>query len=159
MIFDEFGLRKLEIDLMLGKVPKEYEESYLSNVSAIADLLKKEEFQKRKAEEKKNIEFKTDRGILYHADCVEILPQIQSDTADLIFADPPFNLKKEYANGRSDDLTISEYINWSKQWLDECVRILKPGGSLYIYNIPKWCIYYAEYLSSKLCFKIGLQLI
>lgn len=153
IIFDEFGLRKLEIDLMLGKVPKEYEESYLSNVSAIADLLKKEEFQKRKAEEKKNIEFKTDRGILYHADCVEILPQIQSDTADLIFADPPFNLKKEYANGRSDDLTISEYINWSKQWLDECVRILKPGGSLYIYNIPKWCIYYAEYLSSKLCFQ------
>ena len=65
IIFDEFGLRKLEIDLMLGKVPKEYEESYLSNVSAIADLLKKEEFQKRKAEEKKNIEFKTDRGILY----------------------------------------------------------------------------------------------
>ena len=55
IIFDEFGLRKLEIDLMLGKVPKEYEESYLSNVSAIADLLKKEEFQKRKAEEKKNI--------------------------------------------------------------------------------------------------------
>ena len=153
IIFDEFGLRKLEIDLMLGKVPKEYEESYLSNVSAIADLLKKEEFQKRKAEEKKNTEFKTDRGILYHADCVEILPQIQSDTADLIFADPPFNLKKEYANGRSDDLTISEYINWSKQWLDECVRILKPGGSLYIYNIPKWCIYYAEYLSSKLCFQ------
>ena len=48
IIFDEFGLRKLEIDLMLGKVPKEYEESYLSNVSAIADLLKKEEFQKRK---------------------------------------------------------------------------------------------------------------
>lgn len=39
IIFDEFGLRKLEIDLMLGKVPKEYEESYLSNVSAIADLL------------------------------------------------------------------------------------------------------------------------
>lgn len=54
IIFDEFGLRKLEIDLMLGKVPKEYEESYLSNVSAIADLLKKEEFQKRKAEEKKH---------------------------------------------------------------------------------------------------------
>ena len=53
IIFDEFGLRKLEIDLMLGKVPKEYEESYLSNVSAIADLLKKEEFQKRKAEEKR----------------------------------------------------------------------------------------------------------
>lgn len=97
IIFDEFGLRKLEIDLMLGKVPKEYEESYLSNVSAIADLLKKEEFQKRKAEEKKNIEFKTDRGILYHADCVEILPQIQSDTADLIFADPPF-FDKNYIN-------------------------------------------------------------
>ncbi|SCI03010.1 Modification methylase BamHI [uncultured Clostridium sp.] len=71
----------------------------------------------------------------------------------MIFADPPFNLKKEYANGRSDNLSVSQYMEWSKKWLDECVRVLKPGGAIYIYNIPKWCIYYAEYLSSKLCFQ------
>ena len=64
------------------------------------------ETQKRKGRKKGKIEFKTNRGKLYHADCLEILPEIQDNTIDLIFADPPFNLKKEYANGRSDDLTI-----------------------------------------------------
>lgn len=153
IIFIEFGLTKLKIDLMLGNIPKEYEKSYLNNISEIANLLEKEKTEKRKSKKKSKIEFKTDRGKLYHADCLEILPQIQDNMVDLIFADPPFNLKKEYANGRSDDLTISEYINWSKKWLDECVRILKPGGSLYIYNIPKWCVYYATYLNSKLFFQ------
>ena len=106
IIFDEFELKKLEIDLMLGGIPKEYEKSYLNNISAIADLLRREETQKRKDRKKSKIEFKTNRGKLYHADCLEILPQIQDNTIDLVFADPPFNLKKEYANGRSDDLRI-----------------------------------------------------
>ena len=43
IIFDEFGLKRLEMDLMLGNIPKEYEESYLNNITMIADLLKKEE--------------------------------------------------------------------------------------------------------------------
>lgn len=110
IIFDEFELKRLEIDLMLGSIPKEYEKSYLNHISAIADLLKEEETQKRKGRKKGKIEFKTNRGKLYHADCLEILPQIQDNTIDLIFADPPFNLKKEYANGRSDDLTISKIV-------------------------------------------------
>lgn len=144
-------LSKLEIDLMLGNIPQEYEESYMDNVSAIAQMLSNNKTSRNKLEIK--IEFKTSKGRLYHADCLDVLPTIQSESVDLIFADPPFNLKKEYANGRNDDLSISQYINWSKLWLDECVRVLKPGGSLYIYNIPKWCIYYAEYLCSKLYFQ------
>ncbi|MCU6696969.1 DNA-methyltransferase [Laedolimicola ammoniilytica] len=131
--------------------PSEYEESYYEKVSVIASLLEKE--KKEEKVKKLKEEFKTQKGKLYHADCLEILPGIKSETVDLIFADPPFNLKKEYANGRSDNLSVSQYMEWSKKWLDECVRVLKPGGAIYIYNIPKWCIYYAEYLSSKLCFQ------
>ena len=153
IIYDQFGLTCLEIDLMLGNIPKEYEKSYLNSLSVIAGMLEKEKVQKRKGRKKSKIEFETNRGKLYHADCLDILPQIEEGTVDLIFADPPFNLKKEYANGRSDDLSISEYLNWSQKWIDECVIILKPGGSLYIYNIPKWCVYYGEYLNSKLCFQ------
>ena len=65
---------------MLGGIPKEYEKSYLNNISAIADLLRREETQKRKDRKKSKIEFKTNRGKLYHADCLEILPQIQDNT-------------------------------------------------------------------------------
>ena len=104
IIYDQFGLTCLEIDLMLGNIPKEYEKSYLNSLSVIAGMLEKEKVQKRKGRKKSKIEFETNRGKLYHADCLDILPQIEEGTVDLIFADPPFNLKKEYANGRSDDL-------------------------------------------------------
>lgn len=150
-LYKKFGISKLEIELLMGNISREYEESYYEKVSVIASLLEKE--KKEEKVKKLKEEFKTQKGKLYHADCLEILPGIKSETVDLIFADPPFNLKKEYANGRSDNLSVSQYMEWSKKWLDECVRVLKPGGAIYIYNIPKWCIYYAEYLSSKLCFQ------
>ena len=149
-ILAKLELSKLEVYLMLGQIPKEYEDSYLENIHSIAQKLtkKKERIDLRT----KQAQFKTPYGELYNADCMEILPNISDESIDLIFADPPFNLKKEYANGRSDNLSISQYMEWSKDWLNECVRILKPGGSIYIYNIPKWCVYYAEYLNSKLYF-------
>lgn len=145
------GLTKLELSLLLGEVPRGYEKSYFNNIANIAGLLTEEEC--RKAEVVVPPVLQTQKGCLYNADCLDILPNIESDSVDLIFADPPFNLKKEYANGRNDDLSVTEYIKWSKQWIDECIRILKPGGSIYIYNIPKWCVYYAEYMSKKLCFQ------
>ena len=86
------GLSKLEMNLMLGNVPKEYEESYLDNISVIPQLLTARESVNDN--KKANVEFQTAKGELYHADCLEILPLIQSESVDLIFADPPFNLKK-----------------------------------------------------------------
>lgn len=49
---------------------------------------------------------------------------------DCIFADPPFNLDKDYDVGVNDKKTQSEYISWCIEWLNECIRVLKPGGSL-----------------------------
>jgi DNA modification methylase len=31
-----------------------------------------------------------------------------------------------------------EHFQWCREWLTECVRVLKPGGSLFLYNPPKW---------------------
>ena len=47
---------------------------------------------------------------------------------------------------------MSRYINWTYQWLDECIRILKPGGRIFVYNIPKWSVYIAQHLSKTLTF-------
>ena len=71
---------------------------------------------------------------------------------DLVFADPPFNLGKTYDPGIDDNMTMSKYINWTYEWLDQCIRILKPGGRIFIYNIPKWCTYIASYLGEQLTF-------
>lgn len=79
-------------------------------------------------------------GTLFKGDCLEVFPMIQNSSIDTIFADPPFNLNKKYGKNSRDNLAESEYLEWCYQWIDECIRILKPGGALFIYNLPKWNI-------------------
>jgi len=79
----------------------------------------------------------TSKGALYQADCLDLLKMIKEDSIDCIFADPPFNLGKDYGTARIQDKFHSViYMNWTREWLDECVRILKPGGSMFIYHMP-----------------------
>lgn len=93
--------------------------------------------------------YQSEYGILYHEDCLKFLGIIPDSCADIVFADPPFNLGKDYGNGTSDMLNSSDYLAWSKQWLKESIRVLKPGGSLFIFNLPKWCIEYGAYLNQQ----------
>lgn len=70
-------------------------------------------------------------------DCREILPGLQADHArkvDLIFADPPFNWNVKYDTW-VDGLSRREYLRFTREWLDRCVVLLRPGGSFWI-NIP-----------------------
>ena len=78
-------------------------------------------------------------------DAIEIMRQIPDNYVDMAFADPPFNLKKQY-NSYRDNKTVEEYLNWSRLWLTEMVRITKPSGSIFVHNIPKWLIKFAGYL-------------
>ena len=91
--------------------------------------------------------FRSDLGQLYADDCLAILPQIREGVIDTVFADPPFNLGKKYGSKVNDSLSEAEYLDWCKRWLSECIRILKPGGSLFVYNLPKWNIPIGAFLS------------
>jgi len=82
----------------------------------------------------------TKLGKLYQGDCLQVLPKIESGTVDLVFADPPFNLKKDYGKGISDDRVAHDYLDWCGKWIDESVRTLKPGGAFFLYNLPAWNI-------------------
>lgn len=89
----------------------------------------------------------TDLGHLYAADCLHVLAGIKDEAINTIFADPPFNLAKDYGNGSDkDDLHRDEYLNWSYGWIDECVRVIKPGGSIFIYILPQWGFHFASHL-------------
>jgi site-specific DNA-methyltransferase (adenine-specific) len=153
IVLEYLKMNELELDLALGKVPNKYQEAFLHNIHSIS--LKLERSVKKEIVQACDIEpfFSTALGTLYNADCINVMTQMASDSVDLIFADPPFNLRKEYGNEIEDDLSKTDYINWCHSWLDECIRILKPGGSIYIYNLPKWCTYIAEYLNSYLTFR------
>ncbi len=74
-------------------------------------------------------QFEHPHGRLYQGDSIEWLASLTPESVDLIFADPPYNLKKaEWDNFESQEA----YINWSMQWIGPASRALKPTGSLYI---------------------------
>jgi len=91
-------------------------------------------------------DYVTSMGALFAHDCLKILPRIQDSVVDTVFADPPFNLGKQYRESTNDSLPVAQYVEWCKAWIKECVRVLKPGGSLFIYHLPRWNILIGTYL-------------
>ena len=85
-------------------------------------------------------------------DCLALLAQIPSNSVDLVFLDPPYNLEKAYAS-YDDNLGVEDYFSWCDQWLEQSVRVLKPSGSLLILNIPLASIRHALYLNARLTFQ------
>ena len=47
----------------------------------------------------------------------------------------------------NDDRSDGDYISWCKEWLSHCIRVLNPGGAIFIYNLPKWNIILGNYLT------------
>ncbi len=92
---------------------------------------------------------KTALGVVFNADCLKILPNIEDTSVDMIFADPPFNLDKQYGAKVNDNLSEKAYLMWCKSWLRECVRVLKQGGSLFVYNLPKWNVLLGSFLTEE----------
>ena len=86
---------------------------------------------------------------IYTADCVSFMKNMDKESVDLIIADPPYNLKKDFGNKSDQWIDIKEWLDWSKQWIDECVRILKPTGSIFIYGIHRYLCYIQCYLYEK----------
>jgi DNA modification methylase len=68
---------------------------------------------------------------IINGDCVEILSRVQEPFADLIFADPPFNIGYKY-DKYHDKKESANYIAWTKNWMAACKRVLKSNGSFYI---------------------------
>jgi site-specific DNA-methyltransferase (adenine-specific) len=64
-------------------------------------------------------------------DCIEVLSKVRKPFADLIFADPPFNIGYEY-DKYNDKQKRENYIAWTKKWMRVCKKVLKPHGSFYI---------------------------
>ncbi|MGD0090187.1 MAG: site-specific DNA-methyltransferase [Planctomycetota bacterium] len=68
-------------------------------------------------------------GKLFQGDSVEWLASLPSESVDLIFADPPYNIKKaEWDSFESQE----HYIQWSLRWIEPAARVLKPSGSMYV---------------------------
>jgi|YNPMSStandDraft_1061717.scaffolds.fasta_scaffold05932_2 site-specific DNA-methyltransferase (adenine-specific) len=89
---------------------------------------------------------------IIQGDCLDLFKKIPDNSVDVTFADPPFNLKKNYTS-YNDSLDFQAYLDWCEKWISEMVRVTKPTGSIFLHNIPKWLTFYASYLNRFAYFK------
>lgn len=100
----------------------------------------------------------TRRGFLFAADCLEVLANIRSESVDCVFADPPFNLGKDYKNGFGDKVSEFGYYEWCREWIFECCRILKPGGAFFLYALPELAVRFGGFMNERLSFRHWIAL-
>ncbi len=68
---------------------------------------------------------------VHQGDCLEGLAKIKTGSIDLVFADPPFNIGYEY-DVYDDRREAEHYLEWSKKWITEVARVLKPNGTFWL---------------------------
>lgn len=96
----------------------------------------------------KGIKDITDRII--SGDSLEIMRHLPKDSVDLIIADPPYNLDKDYNGMKFSRMSDSEYAEYTKSWVELAVPLLKDSGTMYvccdwrsssvIYDVLKGCL-------------------
>ncbi len=97
--------------------------------------------------------------MIFYGDSLQILSsEITSESVDLIFIDPPYNIGKKFSNFHDKWESDEEYAVWVYQLLDECIRILKPNGTLYMMASTQAMPYFDLYLRNKIVIQGGLVL-
>jgi len=88
----------------------------------------------------------SERGLFYNEDCIEgCKSHVPDGTVDLIITDPPYgiagdqlhqhyNRKEGYVLDGYIEVSADEYADFSLRWLEQAARILRPGGSLYVFS-------------------------
>lgn len=88
--------------------------------------------------------FKNKDFVLYHNDLFNVLEQLQNESVDMVFADPPYNLSNDGFSIHAGKMVSVNKGDWDKSkgfekdyefhvaWLGACRRVLKPGGTLWV---------------------------
>jgi site-specific DNA-methyltransferase (adenine-specific) len=149
-----------EIDVAVGCLPQGLETAMRNDpggfLRALAGLVPEKDRSASTAGSRSGITkplLTTALGNLYQADATGLMQQLPGESVDLFFADPPFNLKKDYGKAVDDALSQSQYLDWCIGWLEQAVRLLKQGGSLFLYNLPKWNLRLGAWLCRHLEFR------
>ena len=106
----------------------------------LINLLENKPTEKKKVEEEIKNEVITKQELelnkIYNDDCIVGMKKIKDESVDIIICDPPYNIGKDFGND-SDKQKMDDYLLWCDSWISECLRILKPQGTLYIYGFSE----------------------
>lgn len=87
---------------------------------------------------------------IYFGDAIEALNSVPDNSIDLIFADPPYNIGKNF-NGHIEKWENEEsYLEWCYKWLDLCIQKLKPNGSFYVMTATQFMPYFDIHIRKKI---------
>ena len=145
------GIDETELRLKLGVINNALLEVICKNAAEIHRLIG--EIPNNHVNSEYEQAFKTSYGTMFQGDCLSLMDNMEKESVDLIFADPPFNLNKDYESGINDLKDETEYLAWTEQWVLKCVDLLKDGGSIFIWNLPKWNSYISSILNQYLTFR------
>lgn len=67
-------------------------------------------------------------------DCIEGMRNLPDASIQLVVADPPYNLGKDFGVWKETE-NEQRWLSWSKEWLNEAERVLAPGGNIFVYGI------------------------
>lgn len=96
-------------------------------------------------------QYKNNGHILFHGDAIDTLSsKVPSESVNLIFIDPPYNIGKQFSNFYDKWESEEEYVKWAYKLLDECLRVLKPNGSLYVMTSTQAMPYFDLYLRQRI---------
>lgn len=82
-------------------------------------------------------------------DCLDVLKYMKNKSVNLIFADAPYNIGKDFGNNRDKWENVHVYIEWCKKWIDECLRVLTDDGTMYFMTATQHMPYLDVYVSEK----------
>ena len=79
-----------------------------------------------------------DNNVVINGDAIVVLKELRErgERFDVIIADPPYNIGKDFGKGK-DVLPMQEYISWVGGWMADCFDLLADEGLLYLYGLPE----------------------
>ena len=80
---------------------------------------------------------------------LSVLKKMKDKSIQLIFADAPYNIGKDFGNNSDKWESVHAYIEWCKTWIDECMRVLSDTGSMYFMTATQHMSYLDVYVSEK----------
>lgn len=83
-----------------------------------------------------NEKTKLELNKIYNEDCLLGIKNIEDKSIDIIICDPPYNIGKDFGND-SDKQNMDDYLIWCDKWIEECFRVLKDNGVMYIYGFSE----------------------
>ena len=95
--------------------------------------------------------YEEDEHTIFLGDTLQVLSnEISSESVDLIFIDPPYNIGKQFSHFHDKWESEGEYAKWVYKLLDECLRVLRPNGTLYVMASTQAMPYFDLYLRQKI---------